>query len=133
LPGARAAAIVVDILRRPAKDRSMPFPDFFDAFPAIAVPFPEEVVQTRVIRSDAGLVVFFTFLQDVTLPMHSHGAQWGTVVEGEITFTIGNDTKVYRPGDSYTIAPGVLHGAVIKAGTRAIDVFAEADRYALKG
>jgi quercetin dioxygenase-like cupin family protein len=111
----------------------MPFPDFFDAFPAIAIPFPDDVVQTRVIRSDSGLVAFFTFLQEVTLPMHSHGAQWGMVVEGEITFTIGNDTKVYRPGDSYTIAPGVLHGAVIKAGTRVIDVFAEADRYALKG
>ncbi len=111
----------------------MPFPDFFDAFPALALPFPEDVVQTRAIRSEAGLVIFFTFLKDVTLPMHSHGAQWGTVVEGEITFTIGDETKVYRPGDSYTIAPGVLHGAEIRRGTRVIDVFAEADRYPLRG
>ncbi len=37
-----------------------------------------------------------------------------------------------RPGDSYAIAAGVEHGAAIKAGTVAIDVFAEADRYALK-
>lgn len=110
----------------------MPFPDFFEAFPAIAIPFPEDVVRTRVIRSEAGLVVFFTFLKDVTLPVHSHGAQWGTVVEGEITFTIGGQTKVYRPGDSYTIAPGVPHGAEIRAGTQVIDVFAEPDRYALK-
>lgn len=110
----------------------MAYPDFFDAFPAIAVPFPDDVVQTRVIRSEAGLVAFFTFLRDVTLPVHAHGAQWGTVVEGEIDFTIGGETKTYRPGDSYFIPAGVAHGAVIKGGTRVIDVFAEADRYALK-
>lgn len=64
--------------------------------------------------------------------MHSHGAQWGTVVEGEITFTIGDQTRVYRPGDSYSIPAGVLHGARITAGTRVIDVFQEADRYPIR-
>ena len=110
----------------------MPFPDFITAFPRIAVPFPEDVVQTAVVRSDAGLVVFFTFLQDFRLPLHAHGAQWGTVIEGEIEFTIGGETKVYRPGNSYAIPAGVEHGAKIRAGTRVIDVFAEADRYAIR-
>lgn len=64
--------------------------------------------------------------------MHAHGAQWGTVVGGEIEFTIGGVTKVYRPGDSYAIPAGVEHGAQIKAGTRVIDVFEEADRYPVK-
>ena len=110
----------------------MPFPDFITAFPSIDVPFPEDVVQTAVVQSDAGLVAFFTFLKDMELPPHAHGAQWGTVVEGEIKFTIGDQTRVYKPGDSYTIPAGVVHGAVIKAGTRVIDVFAEADRYPIK-
>ena len=110
----------------------MPFPPFITAFPSIQVPFPEDVVQTAVIRSDAGLVVFFTFLKDMVLPMHSHGAQWGTVIEGEIEFTIGDDTRIYRPGNSYSIPAGTLHGARITAGTRVIDVFAEADRYQIK-
>lgn len=110
----------------------MAFPDFIMAFPGIDVPFPEDVVQTSAVQSDAGLVAFFTFLQDMTLPMHAHGAQWGTVIEGQIEFTIGSDTRIYRPGDSYSIPSGVNHGARIKAGTRVIDVFAEADRYALK-
>lgn len=110
----------------------MPFPDFIAALPGIAVPFPTNVVQTAAVRSDDALVVFFTFVQEMTLPMHSHGAQWGTVVEGEIVFTIGGVTKTYRPGDSYTIPAGVEHGAVIRAGTRVIDVFQEADRYPLK-
>jgi quercetin dioxygenase-like cupin family protein len=110
----------------------MPFPPFIEAFPSIDVPFPDDVVRTSVVRSDDGLVVFFTFLKDMTLPMHAHGAQWGTVIEGEIEFTIGGETRIYRPGDSYSIAAGVEHGAVIKAGTRVIDVFEEADRYSLR-
>lgn len=107
----------------------MDFPDFIMAFPTMDVPFPDDVVQARAIRSDAGLVAFFTFLQDVELPMHAHKAQWGTIVEGEIELTIGGKTRVYRPGDSYSIPAGAEHGGLIKAGTRVIDVFQEADRY----
>lgn len=107
----------------------MPYPDFINAFPSIDVPFSKDVVQTAVVRSDAGLVAFFSFLKDMELPVHSHGAQWGTVVEGEIEFTIGGETKLYRAGDSYFIPAGVEHGAQIKSGTRVIDVFEEADRY----
>jgi quercetin dioxygenase-like cupin family protein len=110
----------------------MSFPEFIAALPGLAVPFPTDVVQTAAVRSDEALVVFFTFLQDMTLPMHAHGAQWGSVFAGEIVFTIGGETRTYRPGDSYFIPAGVEHGAVIKAGTRVIDVFQEADRYPLK-
>mgnify|MGYP001138721532 CR=1 FL=1 len=87
--------------------------------------------KTAVVKSDAGLVAFFTFPKDMELPMYSHGAQWGTAVEGEIELTIGGETKVYRAGDSYSIPAGVEDGAMIKAGTRVIDVFEEADRYKL--
>lgn len=110
----------------------MTYPDFITDFPSLDVPFPEDVVQTAVIRSDAGLVAFFTFLQDFELPMHSHKAQWGTVVEGEIELTIGGDTKTYGPGDSYSIPSGIEHGGKIKAGSRVIDVFEEPDRYPVK-
>jgi len=110
----------------------MPFPAFIAGLPAIAVPFPDDVVRTAAVRSDGALVVFFTFLKDMVLPMHSHGAQWGSVIEGEILLTIGGDTRTYGPGHSYMIPAGVEHGAQIKAGTRVIDVFAEADRYPLK-
>ncbi|SMC12208.1 Cupin domain protein [Roseovarius aestuarii] len=111
----------------------MPYPDFITAFPSIDVPFPDDVVQTAVVKSEHGLVAFFTFPKDMELPTHAHGAQWGTVVEGEIELTIGGETKIYKAGDSYSIPAGVEHGALIKAGTRVIDAFEEADRYALKG
>jgi quercetin dioxygenase-like cupin family protein len=107
------------------------YPEFISALPAIAVPFPPDVLQTAAVCSDDALVVFFTFLQDINLPMHAHGAQWGTILAGEIELTIGTETRTYRPGDSYYIPAGVMHGAIVKAGTRAIDVFQEADRYPL--
>lgn len=110
----------------------MPYPDFIKSFPSIDVPFPDDVVQTAVVQSDNGLVAFFTFLKDMELPPHSHGAQWGTVVEGQIEFIIGGEMKVYRAGDSYSIPAGVEHGALIKSGTRVIDVFEEAGRYSIK-
>jgi hypothetical protein len=52
----------------------MTYPDFISDLPSIAVPFPPDVVQTAAVRSDEALVVFFTFLKDMTLPRHSHGA-----------------------------------------------------------
>lgn len=110
----------------------MDYPDFIQAFPALDVPFPDDVVRTRVIRSDSGLVVFFDFLKDVVLPPHSHKGQWGTVIEGEIELTIGGVTRVYRPGESYDIASGVEHGARVKAGTKVIDAFEEPDRYPIR-
>ena len=111
----------------------MQFPDFIKSFPGLDVPFPDDVVQIHAVRSDRGLVAFFDFLQDMVLPAHSHGAQWGTVLVGEIEFTIGGVIKKYGPGDTYSIPSGVVHSAHIAAGTKAIDVFEEPDRYHLKG
>ena len=110
----------------------MSFPDFIKAFPALDLPFPSDVVETHAIRSDAGLVVFFRFLQDFDLPPHSHKGQWGTLIQGEIELTIGGETRVYHPGEAWDIPSGVEHGARIKAGSCAIDVFEEPDRYPLK-
>ncbi|GAA6209938.1 hypothetical protein NBRC116601_32310 [Cognatishimia sp. WU-CL00825] len=110
----------------------MNFPDFIAKLPALDLPFSEDVVQSRAIRSDAGLTVFFTFFQDVEIPAHAHLAQWGTVIEGSIELTMLGETKTYRPGDHYAIEAGVEHAARIAAGTKAIDVFEEADRYPIK-
>ncbi len=110
----------------------MTLPAFFDVFPTLDLPFPESVVSTHAVRSEAGLVAFFRIHQDVSLPPHSHGPQWGTVLAGEVALTIAGETHRYGPGQSYDIPDGVVHGVSIKAGTVAIDVFAEADRYPLK-
>ncbi len=111
----------------------MQLPEFIRAFPGLDIPFPADVVSTNALRSDAGLAVFFTFHKAMDLPPHAHKAQWGTVIAGEIAFTIGGRTRICRPGDSYSIAAGEVHSASIAAGTVVIDVFEEADRYPLRG
>lgn len=110
----------------------MDFPEFILRFPGLETAFSEEDVTIRAIASDDGLVAFFHFHKDGALPPHSHLGQWGTVLEGEIELTIGDQTRTYRRGDSYDIPAGVVHSAVVKAGFKAIDVFEEGDRYPLK-
>lgn len=111
----------------------MQLPEFIRSFPSIDVPFPEDVVRSHAVQSEAGLVVFFDFLKDVVLPPHSHLAQWGTVLSGEIEFTIAGETRTLGPGEIYDIPSGAEHSAIIKAGTKVIDVFEEPNRYPLKG
>ena len=56
---------------------------------------------------------------------HSHPhEQMGLLLEGELTFTIGGQTKTLRPGEMWRIPGGVVHGCV--AGdqpAKALDVF----------
>ncbi len=110
----------------------MQLPAFIRAFPALDLPLPSEAVTSHAIRSDDGLVVFFDFHQTCELPPHSHGAQWGTVLAGEIELTIGGKTQRYRPGESYFIPAGAVHSVLIPAGAKVVDVFEEPDRYSLK-
>ncbi len=111
----------------------MPLPAFIRALPALDLTFPEDAVRTNAVRSDAGLVVFFTFLKDFDLPPHSHKGQWGTVLEGTIELTIGGVTRRYGPGEPYDVPSGTVHSARIPAGTVVMDVFEEPDRYPLRG
>lgn len=111
----------------------MRWPTMIDRLPEADLPFPPEAVVGRMLRAPEGLTVFFTFHQPMILPPHSHGAQWGVVVAGEIAMTIGGETRICRPGDSYDIPAGVTHSAEIAAGTRVIDVFEEPGRYAARG
>ena len=110
----------------------MDFPDFMRAFPELAVPYPEDVVTMNAIRSEAGLVVFFTVHQDVEVPEHSHGPQWGALFHGRIELTIEGETRICGPGDSWDISAGALHSARLYAGSRLMDVFAEPDRYPIR-
>ena len=47
------------------------------------------------------------------VPTHSHpNEQTGIVLDGEITMTIGNDTRLCKKGDAFTIPDNVEHSAV---------------------
>jgi quercetin dioxygenase-like cupin family protein len=60
---------------------------------------------------------------------HSHGAQWGIVVDGEMELTIGGKKHVFRKGDSYFIPKGTVHSARFTTRTFVIDFFADRNRY----
>ena len=74
-------------------------------------------------------VVFFDIEAVGAIPEHSHGEQWGIVVEGEVELVVNGVKNVYRKGDTYHIPAGALHSARFRTRFKAIDVFADVNRY----
>lgn len=106
---------------------SMEFNELITQLPQADIPY--DGVVGYMLRSTDGLLVFMHFTVESIVPPHAHGAQWGTVLSGSIDLTIGGVTKTYRPGESYSIAAGEEHSAVIPADTKVQDFFAEPDRF----
>ncbi|MGD8563993.1 MAG: cupin domain-containing protein [Desulfarculaceae bacterium] len=109
---------------------SQEYSDFIRKLPQADLPM--DGVTGFLLSAPKGQVVFFEIPAGAQVPPHSHGAQWGIVVEGELELTIGGNTRTYTPGDSYAIASGEEHLAVCKTDCRVIDVFADPDRYQAK-
>lgn len=105
----------------------MNYPDIIKSLPSISIPI--NGVEANLLQGGKNQLVFFDVTEDTEIPMHSHGAQWGIVVDGKIDLTIGGQTNTYRKGDSYYIQAGEIHGGKIYKGFKAIDFFDEVDRY----
>jgi quercetin dioxygenase-like cupin family protein len=110
----------------------MELPEMITRLPEADLPFPPAALKTGVLQSEHGQLVFFQIYKDVDIPPHSHKAQWGIVLEGEIEMTVGGETRTYGPGSTYYIPADVVHSARVPAGAKAIDFFEEPDRYKLK-
>jgi quercetin dioxygenase-like cupin family protein len=56
---------------------------------------------------------------------HDHpNEQVGVVLRGSLTFTVGGETRVLGPGDTYNIPSGIRHHVVTGAdGAVVVDVF----------
>ena len=106
------------------------FPRLITRLPEAEIPLSG--VQAWISQADDHQVVFFEIAPGQAVPPHSHGEQWGIVVEGEMELTIGGETRRCGPGDSYHIPAGVEHSAKFLSHFRAIDVFADANRYTAK-
>lgn len=102
------------------------FPEFIRACPA-----PDSSVEMRahIVPSDHVLTMFYEIDEEVVIPEHVHGAQWGVVLEGVMEFTIGGETRLFGKGETYYVPEGVPHIARIHAGYKGIDVFADNLRY----
>ena len=103
------------------------FPDIIQSLPKADVSFSG--VKAWIAQSKECQIVFFEIKPLASIPPHSHCAQWGIVIEGEMSLTIGGETKVYRKGDSYYIPEDVVHQAEIHTFFRALDFFADPNRY----
>ena len=103
------------------------FPDIIAKLPEADVAFTG--AEVRLLRGPTASAIFVEALKDMEVPSHTHAAQWGIVVDGEMRLTIGGRTGTYRRGDEYLIPAGTPHAATLRAGTRVIDFFDDKDRY----
>lgn len=104
-----------------------PFPAMITGLPEADIPFTG--VRGWISQGPDHQVIFMDIEPIGDVAPHSHGEQWGIVVEGKMELTIGGETRLYQPGDSYHIPEGVVHSARFLTHFRVIDVFADRNRY----
>ncbi len=107
-----------------------PYPEMLRDLPGIDISL--EGVRGWLLQSKDKQIAFFDIEPVGKVPPHSHCAQWGLVVEGEMSLTIGKKTRVYRKGDWYYIPEGVVHSATFLTRVNVIDVFDDPERYKIK-
>jgi quercetin dioxygenase-like cupin family protein len=106
------------------------YPDIIQNLPEADVDF--KGVRGWISQAKDHQIVFFDIEPIGEISPHSHCAQWGIVIDGEMDLTIGGITKTYKNGDSYFIGEGVVHSAVFKRRTLALDFFDDKERYKTK-
>src|ERR671933_357825 len=79
----------------------------------------------RPVTTDSVMTNFVTFAPDAPTATHHHPEQQiAIVLSGELTLTVGAETRLMRAGDCVVIPPGVPHGGVAgPQGCTAVDVF----------
>ena len=105
----------------------MEFPQIITRLPQADLPIPG--LRAYMLRSEHGLIAFFEALEDTEIPPHAHKDQWGTVLEGQVEFTVGGETRTVGPGESYFVPGGVVHSARVPAGAKLLEFFEESDRF----
>lgn len=107
-----------------------PFADFIRQLPQPELPL--EGAKAFLLSSPQGQAAFFEVPAGAEFPMHSHGAQWGIIVEGEAEFTLDGVVRICKKGDTYNIGAGVEHGIKVLKDLLAIDIFQDPNRYQAK-
>ena len=106
------------------------YPDMINNLPDLDIDNP--LVRGKLLQAEDKQIVFFELEAGGAVPPHSHGAQWGIVVEGELEFTIGGETRVLGKGDAYFIPDGIEHSVKVRAPSKAVDFFDEPARHRAK-
>ena len=98
-----------------------------------AIEFHVSGVTGHSMKNHEKQVTFFRFDEGVTVPDHSHGAQWGYLVTGEMTLEIEGRTELYQAGDVYYIPAGKKHRTSFSQTSHVIDMGDDPHRYPLRG
>ena len=105
-----------------------------DIYPQVIKNLPEadigfEGVEGWLSQGNDHQIVFFKIEPVGRVKEHTHGDQWGIVIDGEMDLTIDGITRTCKKGDSYYIPAGIVHSAEFKNQTRVMDFFADKNRY----
>lgn len=84
---------------------------------------PIEGLRGRILKCGDYWVLFMEALQDVIVPEHHHGAQWGVVLCGRMDLTIANACNTYHKGEFHFIPENVDHQAVLYEGWHGLYIF----------
>ena len=108
-----------------------------DTFPLPITNLPEADIPIKglkayISQADNPQIVFMEFAEETLVPEHSHEAQWGVVLDGEIELTIDSKECIFTKGDTYFIPKDVKHSARIGKGYKDLTLFDQEDRYRAK-
>ena len=104
-----------------------PYPSLIRNLPEADLPIDNVV--GHLFQGVNGQICFFDFQPGTKVPAHSHGDQWGIVIEGAFNLTIDGEAKKLSKGDSYYIPAGVAHSATFDQPCKVLDFFQDKDRY----
>jgi quercetin dioxygenase-like cupin family protein len=100
-------------------------PQFYDL--GDVAPFsPVEGIQMQAIVGGTMMGNWVRIAPNSAMPRHEHPhEQFGVMLEGALELTIGDETRLLRPGTAYTIPGGVPHHArTLDEGCLVLDIFA---------
>ena len=82
-------------------------------------------LEFRPVTTESVMTNFVTFEPEAVAPDHHHDEQQiAIVLGGELTFTVGAETRVMHAGDCVVIPPNVEHGGFAGThGCQVLDVF----------
>jgi quercetin dioxygenase-like cupin family protein len=106
------------------------FPEIITNLPNADIPI--KGLGSHLFQGEDQQILFMEFGNDVEIPEHSHEAQWGVVLTGEIELFIEDEKFIFRKGDTYFIPAGDRHSAKIKAGYKDVTLFNQRDRYKIR-
>ena len=106
------------------------FPEIITNLPEADIPI--EGVYSYLFQGENQQFVFMSFENDVEVPEHSHEAQWGVILDGEIELAIDGKKCTFAKGDTYFIPKDVKHSARIRKGYKDLTFFNQKDRYEVK-